>query len=400
MVSDPMVEDPVISYLESHLADYLADLKYLCAIDSGSYDKAGVDEVQTWLRDAYARQGFDTRLVPQERFGSDLIARRKGRGGRRVMLLGHADTVYPPGTAAARPVAVEGDVILGPGTCDMKAGLLAGLYAVRALDASGWQGLDELTIIVVSDEEIHERHSIDLLLSEGPRHDAILTLEAARENGDIVTSRKAGTWLTVDLTGKAAHAGVEPEKGASAAVALGHVLVETFKLNDPASGATVNPGELSGGRAPNIVADSASARFDLRSWTNAGLDDLRRAFIEAATRPYVAGVTSRVDEENGTGTPAMERTPGVARLESAAIDIASELGFSLKGARTGGGSDISFAGHRGTPGLDGLGPVGGLDHGPDEYILLSSIVPRIALLARLVQLIGDDERFSYDQRLD
>ncbi len=395
-----MTDGRITNYLESTLDSYLADLTHLCAIDSGSYDKEGVDRVQDWLRDAFAAEGFETELIPNERFGADLLARKRGTGRQRVMLLGHADTVYPLGTAATRPVTIGDDVILGPGTCDMKAGLLAGLYAIRALNATNWNNYDELTVIVVSDEEIHERHSIELLRTEGARHDAILTLEAARENGDIVTSRKAGTWLTVELTGKAAHAGVEPEKGASAAVALGHVLVETFKLNDYAAGNTVNPGDLAGGRAPNIVADSARARFDLRSWTNAGLDSLREAFTERATRTWVEGVSATVSDDDGSGTPAMERTPGVERLEAAAIDIAADLGFPLKGARTGGGSDISFAGYRGTPGLDGLGPVGGLDHGPDEYILLSSIVPRTALLATLVQRIGDDERFKYDQRLD
>ncbi len=395
-----MRTDPVLTWLESHLERYLTDLRHLCSIDSGSYDKAGVDRVQKWLAGAFQNLGFDVDLIRQERFGDDLVARRKGQGSRRVMLLGHADTVYPLGTATARPVTIEGDIVRGPGTCDMKAGLLTGLYAIRALDAAGWNDLGELTVIVVSDEEIGERHSVELLKREGPRHDAILTLEAARENGDIVTARKAGSWLSVEIEGKAAHAGVEPEKGTSATAALGHLLVNTFALNDYDAGLTVNPGDISGGRAPNIVADHAFGHFDLRAWTNAGLEELTRAFIDIATRQYIPGVTVTVTEDGGSGTPAMERTAGVALLESTAIDIAGELGFPLKGARTGGGSDISFAGHRGTPGLDGLGPVGGLDHGPDEYILLSSIVPRTALLARLMMRIGENERYGYDQRLD
>ncbi|MCC6944215.1 MAG: M20/M25/M40 family metallo-hydrolase, partial [Thermomicrobiales bacterium] len=147
-----------------------------------------------------------------------------------------------------------------------------------------------------------------------------------------------------------------------------------------------------------IVADSAFGHFDLRAWTNADLEELRQAFIEVATRDYVPGVVVDISMDGGSGMPAMERTAGVERLEAAAIAIAAEIGFPLKGASTGGGSDISYAGYSGTPGLDGLGPVGGLDHGPDEYILKSSIVPRIALLSRLIQRIGDDERLSYDQR--
>ncbi|MBX3071327.1 MAG: M20 family metallopeptidase [Thermomicrobiales bacterium] len=393
-----MTADPIAAYLDSHLDDYLDDLRVLCAIDSGSDDKAGVDQVQQWLAPRLTGLGFAVTLEAQEEFGDDLIAVRSGSGSRRVMLLGHADTVYPRGTAAQRPVTITDDIVLGPGTCDMKAGLLAGIYAVRALDAAGWNNLDRLTFVVVSDEEISQRHSVEMLRAQGPQHDAILTLEAARENGDIVTARKAGCWLSVNVTGKAAHAGVEPEKGRSATVALGHILAETFKLNGLKPGMTVNPGDIAGGRAPNIVADSAFGHFDLRAWTNADLEELRQAFIAVASREYVPGVVVDISMDGGSGMPAMERTAGVERLEAAAIDIAAEIGFPLKGASTGGGSDISYAGYSGTPGLDGLGPVGGLDHGPEEYILKSSIVPRIALLSRLIQRIGDDERLSYDQR--
>jgi glutamate carboxypeptidase len=393
-----VLADPIVAYLNANLDVYLSDLRALAAIDSGSYHKSGVDQIQTWFIDHLNEMGFETARLRQESFGDDLLARRHGRGTRRVMLLGHADTVYPVGTAAARPMTITGDRLLGPGICDMKAGLLTGLYALRALDMAGWDGLGELTFLIVSDEEIGERHSLETLMRGGERHDAILTLEAARENGDIVTSRKASCWYTVEVTGRAAHAGVEPEKGRSATLALGHILVELHKLNSMKSGMTVNSGEISGGRAPNIVSDSASGRFDLRAWTNADLSQLRSTFERVACQKRIPGVSVKATVDPGSETPAMERTAGTELLEYAAIGIGSELGFSVKGAATGGGSDISFAGHAGTPGLDGLGPIGGLDHGPDEYILVSSIVPRTALLAKLIQRIGDDERFGYANR--
>jgi glutamate carboxypeptidase len=385
------MSDPIVSYLEAHLDDYLADLRHLAGIDSGTDDKAGVDAVQAWLEANLRDEGFAVERNRQEQWGDDLIARRHGDGRARVMLLGHADTVYPRGTAAARPLTLVGDRLMGPGTCDMKAGLLTGLYAVRALDHVGWRGYGTITFIVVSDEEIEERHSAELLKTEGPRHDAVLTLEAARENGDIVTARKATRWLTVEAKGKAAHAGVEPEKGRSATLALSHVIVETFKLNGMKDGMTVNPGRIEGGANPNIVADHASAMFDLRAWSVADLNELTEAFRQTAAKPWVPGVEVTVRADAGAGMPAMERTAGTIRLEKHAIRIANELGFPLKGARTGGGSDVSFACHAGTPGLDGLGPIGGLDHGPDEYILQSSIVPRTALLAKLLNAIGEDE---------
>lgn len=393
------MSDPIVSYLEQHLDDYLADLRHLAGIDSGTDDKVGVDAVQSWLEANLRASGFAVERIRQERWGDDLIARREGAGTARVMLLGHADTVYPKGTAARRPLTLVGDRLMGPGTCDMKAGLLTGLYAVRALDHAGWDGYGAITFIVVSDEEIEERHSADLLKSEGPKHDAVLTLEAARENGDIVTARKATRWLTVAVTGKAAHAGVEPEKGRSATLALANVIVETFKLNGMKDGMTVNPGRIEGGENPNIVADHARALFDLRAWSVADLNELTDAFRQTAAKPWVPDVRVEVLADGGDGMPAMERTAGTIRLEQHAIRIAGELGFPLKGAKTGGGSDVSFACHTGTPGLDGLGPIGGLDHGPDEYVLQSSIVPRTSLLAKLLQAIGEDEGFGHAKRV-
>ena len=384
------MSDPVLTYLQDHLDEYVADLRHLSGIDSGTDDKAGVDAIQDWLQARLLALGFSVERRPQVRWGDDLIARGEGEGPTRILLLGHADTVYPRGTAALRPVTMVGDKLIGPGTCDMKAGLLTGLYALRALSHLGWRDYGAITFIVVSDEEIEERHSVDLLTTEGPRHHAVITLEAARENGDIVSARKATCWYAVEAMGKAAHAGVEPEKGRSATLALAHVIVETFTLNGMKEGMTVNPGRIEGGSNPNVVADRARAMFDLRAWSAADLAELSSEFERVATTPWVPGVELRADPL-GSGTPAMERTPGTMRLEAHAIRIASMLGFPLRGARTGGGSDVSYACHARTPGLDGLGPIGGLDHGPDEYILHSSIVPRTALLAKLMQAIAADE---------
>ncbi|RIK46715.1 MAG: peptidase M20 [Chloroflexi bacterium] len=377
--------DRLVTHLETRLEAYLADLASLASIDSGSYDKPGVDAVQTWLGQRLAALGCTIQRLPHDRFGDTLIARIAGSGSGRVLLLGHADTVYPPGTGAARPLRQEGDRLLGPGTCDMKAGLLSGIYALEALLATGSTGFGHLTMLVVPDEEIGERHTIDLLRSEGAAHDIVLTLEAARENGDIVTARKAVAWYCISATGKAAHAGVEPEKGASATVALAHVIVGAAALNGVRPGVTLNIAPIEGGRAPNIVADSAQARVDLRAWTNADLQAAAAALRALLATSPVAGVTISMTLEPGSDCPAMERTAGVARLEHLAGVLAHELGFEVHGAATGGASDISFACQGGTPGLDGLGPVGGLDHSPDEYILRSSIVPRAALLARLIE---------------
>ncbi len=388
------MSDPIVKYLQGAIEQYLVDLRDLAGTDSGTYNKAGVDAVQGWFEEQFQALGFETRRNPQEAWGDDLIARKSGEGKGRVLLIGHADTVYPEGTAAQRPLTFDGDKILGPGTCDMKAGLLTGLYALRALDEAGWSDFEQITVLIVSDEEIEDRHSAGLLKEEGPKHHAALTLEAARANGDVVTSRKATRWYKVEASGKAAHAGVEPEKGASATLAIAHVIVESFALNGKKSGMTLNPGRIEGGANPNIVADHASAMFDLRAWSNADLEQLSAGLQAVCETEWVPGVTL-TPVRQGDGMPAMERSPGTIRLEEHAIRIASELGFPLKGAATGGGSDVSYAVHNGTPGLDGLGPIGGLDHGPDEYIERSSIVPRTALLAKLLQAICADQELTH-----
>src|SRR5918997_3897284 len=387
------MSDAIVSYLDQHLREYVADLRHLSSIDSGTDDKPGVDAVQDWLMERLQRLGFSVERRPQQRWGDDLVARGQGEGRARILLLGHADTVYPRGTAALRPVTAVGDKLIGPGTCDIKAGLLAGLYALRALAHIGWRDYEAITFVVVSDEEIEERHSVELLLTEGSRHHAVITLEAARENGDIVSARKATRWYAVEATGKAAHAGVEPEKGRSATLALAHIIVETFKLNGMKEGMTVKPGRIEGGSNPNVVADRARGMFDLRAWSVADLAELSAAFEQVVAMPWVPGVALRA-EPLGAGTPAMERTPGTIRLEEHAVRIAATLGFPLRGARTGGGSDVSYACHARTPGLDGLGPVGGLDHGPDEYILRSSILPRTALLANLLVAIETERQLT------
>lgn len=374
----------LIPYLQERREQYLDDLRLLCGIDSGSDDKEGVDRVVDWLEQRFTRMGCDVRRERQPILGDNLIARLHGSGVGKILLLGHSDTVFPRGTAAERPLSLSGDRVMGPGTCDMKAGLLSGMHAIEALAAQGWDRFGQISFLIVSDEETAERASVPLIEHEGNAHDVVLTLEAARENGDIVTARKGVRWFTVEARGRSAHAGVEPQKGRSATLALARFIVESSRLNDKKKGMTVNTGAIWGGGRPSVVVDRAAARFDLRAWTDAELDELESAFREVAAHEFVPDVTIDVLLEPGSDCPAMPRTPGVAELERLAVEIARAIGFDLLGAATGGASDIAYAGRNGTPGLDGLGPIGGLDHGPDEYILLSSIVPRQALLANLL----------------
>jgi glutamate carboxypeptidase len=379
---------PIASFLEERLDAYLDDLRALVSIDSGSYDKAGVDAVNAWLEDRLTKLGFRVDRYPQTEFGDDLLATRPGKGRARILLLGHSDTVFPTGTAAERPMTIQGDKVLGPGACDMKAGLLTGIYALEALREIDYEDFETLAYLCVSDEESSQRHSIPLLRSESRKADAVLTLEAARENGDIVTARKAVRWYTVEAFGRSSHAGVEPEKGRSAILALAHHIVALDRFNSLRPGITINTGCVEGGLLPSVVADYAKIRLDLRTFTEDDMQALDDAVHKQLTQTIVPGVSIAVTLEEGSVCPALERTAAVVELEKLAQTAARQLGFEVKGAGTGGASDASYAAAEGTPVLDGLGPIGGLDHSPHEYIVLSSIVPRTALLAKLVVAIS------------
>ncbi|MEM7800792.1 MAG: M20 family metallopeptidase [Chloroflexota bacterium] len=372
------------SYLQGNLTGYIDDLKVLAGIDSGSEHKAGVDTVNRWLAQRLTKIGFEVSWDRQPIMGDNLIARKKGRGQGRVLLLGHSDTVFPVGTAAARPLTQEGDKLLGPGTCDMKAGLLAGLYAAAALEASGQNDFAELLFLSVSDEEYDNRPSIPLIRRLCQDVDVVFTLEAARANGDVVVARKGLQWITISARGRAAHAGVEPEKGRNAILGLAELLLKIERLNGWRSGVTLSVGSIEGGTFPNVVPEEASARIDLRGWRAADIEATRSkmlALLEAEGRP---GIRFELTVEPDSVAPSMPFTPAVEQLERLAVSIAADIGFDLKGAHTGGASDASFAAAEGVAVLDGLGPIGGLDHGPDEYIELTSIVPRTELLARLI----------------
>ena len=372
------------AYLAAQQDRYLADLRVLTAIEAGTLHKAGVDAVQDWLEGRLGQLGFACTRDRQPVLGDNLLATREGAGSTRVMLLGHADTVIPVGTAAARPLSLRGNKVMGPGACDMKGGLLAGLYALEALAHAGFDGWGAIHFLCVCDEEIHDRCSIPLIREVARRSDVAFTLEAARANGDIVTARKTPVWGTVSVTGKAAHAGVESEKGRSAILALIRHLEAIDQLNGFRPGVTVNIGHIEGGTQPNVVAEHASAYLDLRAWRNDDIPPLIDAIRAQLEQPVLPGTSASFTATLENAMPAMERTPAVERLEALTQAAAAELGFMVKGASTGGASDASFVAAEGVPVLDGLGPIGGLDHSPDEYIELDSIVPRTALLAGLI----------------
>jgi glutamate carboxypeptidase len=378
---------------------FLRDLERLVGIDCGSYTPEGVDEVGTFVSEFLERLGATVERHPDPggRLGATVVGRLSGDpAGRRVVLIGHMDTVFEPGTAAARPFRIADGIARGPGVTDMKSGLLAGLYALRALRAAGWAGegggvvlpFRELVFIANPDEEIGSPASTPVIRDVAVDADACLVLECARANGDIVSSRKGNLHLRCTVRGRAAHAGVEPEKGRSAILAAAHLTVGLHELNGRWPGVTVNVGALAGGTRPNIVADRAALEVDVRAVTRDSLVAVEAAIRELAAAPAVPDVTIEV-EEVARHWP-MEKLERSGRLVDLAVGLAGQLGFALRDAATGGASDANTTAGMGIPSLDGLGPIGGLDHSPEEYLEVASIVPRTTLLAGLLLAIARD----------
>ncbi len=370
------------AWLTPQLPTYLEELGQLCAIECPTHHKPGVDAAGAWVRRWAVQRGWSVQTYPDERVGDNLVITLQGNSTRRAMLVAHLDTVYPVGIAAQRPLRIEGDTLLGPGSADNKSGLLSGLYAMAALETLGQLPFATLSLVCGSDEETDARSSGELLRALAPHYDIALVLEAGRANGDIVSARKGSGTFSFDVQGRAAHAGVEPEKGANAILALAHHIVALQALNGTRPGLTVNVGMIRGGSVPNAVPDLASALIDVRISRAEDMVPVAAELAAIAARDVVPGTATLVGD--GWHYPPMDCTPAIAALVRLAKDCATELGFQLNDAATGGVSYANLLAGAGLPVLDGLGPIGGLDHSPSEYILISSIVPRTALLALLL----------------
>lgn len=372
-------------YLARRQDAYLEELRQLCAIECPTSYKPGVDEAGTWVRGWVAGRGWELRVWPDESAGDGLLITLPGGDpqGARLLLAAHLDTVYPVGIAAERPVRCEGDRLIGPGSADNKSGLLSGLFAMAALEDTGLlEQVGAISLMCGGDEETDMHGSLAMMHDAARDYDAALVLEAGRENGDIVAARKGiGSW-TLEVQGKQAHAGVEPHKGANAILALAQQIVALHLLNGMRPGVSLNVGVIAGGTVTNVVPDTARAELEARVVATEDMEPVAAALAQIVASTYVPGTTATLT--GGWRYPPMPRTAATDALAAQATACAGELGFDVTAAATGGASYANSFASLGLPVLDGLGPVGGLDHSADEYILVSSIVPRTAMLALLV----------------
>jgi glutamate carboxypeptidase len=376
--------------VEGRLPRFMAELETLVNIDCGSYTPDGVNRIADAVVASLSELGAEVERLSHDPEADaqplgDLVVGRIAGTGPRLLLIGHMDTVFDPGTASARPFRVDGNRAFGPGVTDMKAGLLAGLHAIGALQAVG--ASPSITFVANPDEEIGSPFSTPVIRRLAPEHDAVLVLECARANGDIVSARKGIADYEVAITGRAAHAGVEPEKGRSAILVAAHQVIALHELNGRWPTVTVNAGVIAGGTRPNVVAAQCAIHVDLRAATTTAFDIAAAEVERIATSSVLDGVTA--DIRRIAHHPPMERTEASARLVALARSLAGDLGFEVTDAATGGASDANTTAALGIPTLDGLGPVGGDDHSVDEWLDVTSIGPRTVLLAGLIDRIGE-----------
>jgi glutamate carboxypeptidase len=378
--------------ISADLPDYLTNLERLVNIDCGSYTPAGVNEVGRWTGDFLAELGaaVEYRPDPDGRLGDTVVATFDGQaGGPHVLLIGHLDTVFDPGTAALRPFRMEDGVAHGPGVTDMKSGLLAGLYALKALIGErGGLPLERLVFVANPDEEIGSPTSTPHIRAIAADVDAALVLECARANGDIVSARKGILDVRLQVHGRAAHAGVEPEKGRSAILEAARIVTDLHALNGRWPGVTVNVGAIDGGTRPNVVPELCALEVDVRAISREALEEAETEIRRIAEATEVEDTT--VEFETMARWWPMEKLERSGRLVEHAQAVAQALGFDVRDASTGGASDANTTSGMGVPSLDGLGPIGGNDHSPAEYLDVESIVPRTTMLAGLLLAIAAD----------
>ncbi|MCU0250733.1 MAG: M20/M25/M40 family metallo-hydrolase [Vicinamibacterales bacterium] len=372
----------LLAYSERELPWLLETIEALVRLESPSGDAVAINRCQKELEFRLSGLGG----VVTRRSGGpagDHVRAEFGSGPRQVLLLGHIDTVWPVGTLAARPFCAEGGRLHGPGVFDMKAGLAIAALALKALAEGSGALPGTIVLLVTADEETGSAASRAVIEAEALASVAVLVLEPALPGGALKTSRKGCGEFVLRVSGRAAHAGIEPETGASAVSELARQIPRIEALRDAAAGTALNVGVIRGGSRPNVVAANAEAVIDVRVASSAEAARVAGALralepVDARTRLAVSG---------GIDRPPMQRSAGAASLFAIARAVAADLGHALGEGGTGGGSDGNLTAALGVPTLDGLGAVGGGAHAADEHVLVADLPWRAALLAGLLRRI-------------
>lgn len=384
----PPSDAKVMAAAISARAGQLALLEKIVGIDSGTGDAAGAGKVQAILADELRAIGATVTLHPAEAagLGDNLVARLEGSGRGRILIIAHIDTVYPPGTVASRPLHIEGDRLTGPGVSDEKGGAVEAVTALTLLHGLGVADYRRIVLLVESSEETGSPGTRALIATLLKDADVELNMEPGDAPDAITVWRKGSSTITITVHGRAAHAGVSPQDGRNAATELLHQLTTVEHFPHSGDGITVNLTTLKAGDRPNVIPDRAAAEINVRVREAAQLDTILAAFRAAARTTVVPDTV--VEIGSTPAFPPLPDNPATMRLAVQAREIYAATGRALRFAGNGGASESALAAAAGVPALDGLGPVGGGFHSAREYLDLTTVTPRLFLLARLLIQLG------------
>ncbi|MCK5651413.1 MAG: M20 family metallopeptidase [Gemmatimonadetes bacterium] len=362
--------------------EYLSLLKEAVERESPSGDVERIQEVASFFASQFEARGAEVALIEAPGAGVHLLARIPGEesGGKPLLVLGHMDTVHPVGTFGETPFTIDGDKVRGPGVYDMKGGIVAILMGMDLLARRGEKPAGDILVLATCDEEVGSATSRSLIEEKASEARGCVVMEPCVPGGAAKVRRKGGGQYRLTVEGIAVHAGIEPEKGASAIHELARQIIGLEDLADKELGTTVNVGVVEGGTKVNVVADRAVGRIDVRFWNREEahrMDDAIRGVTPADPR-------CSLTVEGEINRYAMEKTPASDVLFQVAKEEADKIGFTLEAGESGGASDGNFTSGIGCPTVDGMGIDGGGAHALDEHILLADIPTRIALASRLL----------------
>jgi glutamate carboxypeptidase len=373
-----------LRYFEERKDGIVQTVRNLVEIESPSDNKQAVDRVAALLAGRFEGLGGHAKFHRVPNFGDHLQVDFAGKRGKPVLLLGHYDTVYPLGSLANMPCRATADRLCGPGVLDMKSGIAMMLAVIEGLHA--WHGElpRPITVLLVSDEEVGSDSSRHVTESLAKKSEAVLVLEPSYGlQGAVKTARKGVGEYTLKVTGMAAHSGLDFEKGQSAILELARQIPVISKLTDLKRGITLNVGLVRGGTRVNVIPGEATATLDVRIARMQDASGIDRKLC--SLKPF--NRKCKLEIKGGVNRPPMERTAGVVALFKKASEIAKQLGWKLGEAAVGGGSDGNFTAGLGIPTLDGLGGVGDGAHAPHEFIVVSELPRRAALVAALIEAV-------------
>jgi glutamate carboxypeptidase len=364
-------------------------LEKAVAIDSGTGDADGLNQLGALLARELSSAGFTkVDAVPAEppAVGNNLVATVEGTGRGKILLIAHMDTVFAHGTVAQRPYRVVDEQAYGPGAGDDKQGSVVAICALRALNAIGFRDFARITLIVNSSEETGSFGTRALLRKYAQASDVAINLERGVPPDGVLVSRKGAAVVTLEIRGRAAHSGLEPEKGRNAALEAAHQALELGSLADPKRETTVNVTVLQSGDKFNVIPDHAIVKADVRAYTADEFDRVERQAKELAAHTSVPDVKVAVTMER-TFPPWPHAASTDALLERART-LYAEIGGKLAAISVGSSADVALAAETGTPSIDGFGILGDGAHGPDDHADLRSFVPRVYLLTRFLMDLG------------